>query len=91
MIDPKGIVGPEIFDIPRFLLNEFGYVTELATHNIKAHLRRMLKLMAEKTGYSVEDMEKLLFMEGILEAVWRIEDAEEELSSLDCFFKEELV
>ncbi|MBD5512005.1 MAG: hypothetical protein HDR08_12255 [Lachnospiraceae bacterium] len=95
MIDPKGIVGPEIFDIPRFLLNEFGCVSskEITSYEIKVHLQRMLKLLAEKTGYCVEDMEKLLFMEGILDAVWCVEDgeyAEEVLSSLNCFFGEVL-
>ncbi len=95
MIDPKGIIGPEIFDIPRFLLNEFGYVSpkEITSHEIKVHLQRIFKLLKEKTGYCVEDMEKLLFMEGILAAVWCMEDgedAEEELSSLNCFFKKTL-
>lgn len=89
-IDPKGVVGPKIFDIPRFLLNEFSYASE---EKVKAHMRTMLGLMAEKTGYSAEDLEKLLFMEGMLDAVWCMEDgqeseAEKELSSLNCFFQE---
>lgn len=93
MADPKGIVGPAIFDIPRFLLNELGYVPpkEKAAHEIKAHMQQILALMAEKTGYDREDLEKLLFMEGVLAAVWRMEDgedAEEELRSLNCFFEE---
>lgn len=91
--DPKGIVGPAIFDIPRFLLNELGYVPpkEKAAHEIKAHMQQILALMAEKTGYDREDLEKLLFMEGVLAAVWCMEDgedAEEELRSLNCFFEE---
>ena len=56
-------------------------------------MQRIFKLLADKTGYCVEDMEKLLFMEGILAAVWCMEDgedAEEELSSVNCFFKETL-
>lgn len=93
MADPKGIVGPAIFDIPRFLLNELGYVPpkEKAAHEIKAHLQQILALMAEKTGYDREDLEKLLFMEGVLAAVWCMEDgedAEEELRILNCFFEE---
>lgn len=92
VIDPKGIVGPAIFDIPRFLLNEFGYVSqkEIAAHEIKAHLQQILALMAEKTGYDREDLEKLLFMEGILDAAWCMEDGEdvtEELRRLNCFFE----
>lgn len=98
MIDPKGVVGPEIFDIPRFLLNEIGYVSgeritirEIKDCEITAHLHGMIKLLAEKTGYCAEDMKKLLFMEGMLAVVWNMEDgeeAEEAWRSLNCLFGE---
>ncbi len=86
MIDPKGVVGPEIFDIPRFLLNEFDYVSAEET---KAHIERMAGLLAQETGYDKADIEKLLFMEGMLDAVWCMEDGEytaELLNRLRCFY-----
>lgn len=85
MIDPKGVIAPEIFDIPRFLLNEFGYVSEEKT---KTHIKMMSGLLAQRTGYEEADMEKLLFMEGMLDVVWCMEDGEdtaELLNRLRCF------
>ena len=85
MIDPKGVIAPEIFDIPRFLLNEFDYVSEEKT---KTHIKMMIELLAQRTGYEEADMEKLLFMEGMLDVVWCMEDGEdtaELLNRLRCF------
>lgn len=86
MIDPKGVIGPPIFDIPRFLLNEFDYVSEEET---KAHIKMIIGLLAQKTGYEEADMERLLFMEGMLDMVWCMEDGEytaELLNRLRCFY-----
>lgn len=77
VIDPKGVIGPEIFDVPRFVLNEFGYVEECASEEVKVHLEAVIRLISERLGYSVQDIKKLLFMEIILANVWSVEDGEE--------------
>lgn len=76
-IDPKGVIGPRIFDVPRFVLNEIGYVEELCAEEIKGHLEMVIRLMSERLGYPVQDIRKLLFMETILASVWSVEDGEE--------------
>lgn len=73
MIDPKGVVGPEIFDVPRFLLNEFDYAEESAA---RIHIGKMLELVVEIMGYDRQDIKKLLFMETVLANVWSLEDGE---------------
>lgn len=88
MIDPKGVVGPEIFDIPRFLLNELNEPDYVSHGETVSHIEMMTGLLAQKTGYDRKDMEKLLFMEGMLDVVWCMEDGEyttELLNRLRCF------
>lgn len=77
VIDPKGVIGPRIFDVPRFVLNEIGYVKELEAEEIKEHLEWVIRLINERLGYPVQDICNLLFMETILASVWSVEDGEE--------------
>lgn len=77
VIDPKGVIGPRIFDVPRFVLNEIGYVKEAETEKTKEHLEWVIGLISESLGYPVQDIRKLLFMETILASVWSVEDGEE--------------
>lgn len=77
VIDPKGVLGPEIFDVPRFVLNEFAYVKEESTEAIKKHLKQVMQLIGERLGYPVQDIRRLLFMETVLASVWSVEDGEE--------------
>lgn len=74
MIDPKGIVGPEILDLPRFLLNE-----QDAPHegNLHAHLGQLVGLLAGEFGYPVEDLGKAFYMEAVLANIWNLEDGAE--------------
>jgi len=74
VIDPKGVIGPEIFDVPRFLLNEFDFV---GRKERKRHIEMVIQLIGEILGYCVWDMKKLLFMEIILANIWNMEDGEE--------------
>ncbi len=71
MIDPKGIIGPAIFDIPRYILNEIDFVSE---DERKRHIRHIIDLISEKIKYPVSDIIKLFFMEVILANVWNVED-----------------
>lgn len=77
VIDPKGVIGPRIFDVPRFVLNEIGYVKESETEKTKEHLEWVIGLINERLGYPMQDICNLLFMETILASVWSVEDGEE--------------
>ncbi|HEX3078092.1 MAG TPA: aminoglycoside phosphotransferase family protein [Lachnospiraceae bacterium] len=74
MIDPKGVIGPEIFDLPRYILNEMDYVSESECKN---HVFQIAEMISSKTEYPLKDIIKLFFMEVMLANVWCIEDNEE--------------
>ena len=67
VIDPKGVIGPEILDLPRFLLNE-------ADFGDSSHMERAIRLVSQACGYPEEDLRKALFMEAVLATVWCVED-----------------
>ena len=68
VIDPKGVVGPEILDLPRFLLNEADMSDD------PAHIERVLGLVSQACDYPEADLRKALFMEAVLATVWCVED-----------------
>ncbi len=74
MIDPKGVIGPVIFDTPRFILNEFD--TEYDEDEIE-HIQVSIEMVSKRLNYPVEDLQKLFYMETVLANVWSIEDGEE--------------
>lgn len=74
IIDPKGVIGPEIFDIPRFILNELN--TDINKSGEK-HIRYVIKKISELLKYDESDIKKLFFMEVILGTIWCLEDGEE--------------
>ena len=68
VIDPKGVIGPEILDLPRFLLNE----ADLG--DAPAHMERAIALVSQACGYPEKDLRQALFMEAVLANVWCVED-----------------
>lgn len=74
MVDPKGIVGPAIMDLPRFILNEPD--TDYACPD-RRHIEEVIRLLGEQSGYPAADIVKLFYMETVLGNVWCAEDGEE--------------
>lgn len=74
MIDPKGVVGPEIFDLPRFIMNELD---SKLNHSGKVHIEQVIYALSKSLHYPSADIGKLFFMEVILANVWCVEDEEE--------------
>lgn len=74
MIDPKGVMGPAILDLPRFILNELD--TDHACPD-REHIREVIRLLGAQTGYPEGDIGKLYFMEAVLANIWCAEDGEE--------------
>lgn len=68
MIDPKGVVGPAILDLPRFLLNEADMDAD------QAHMNRTIGLVSRYCAYPEEDLRYALFMEAVLASIWNLED-----------------
>lgn len=73
-VDPKGVVGPKIFDLPRFILNELD--TQYHESAVE-HIENAIATLCEKLDYPEEDVKKLFFMETVLANVWSIEDGED--------------
>lgn len=74
MIDPKGIVGPAIMDLPRFILNELD--TEHTCPD-RQHIEEVIRLLGKQSGYPAADIRKLFYMETVLANIWCLEDGEE--------------
>lgn len=70
-VDPKGVVGPKIFDLPRFILNELD--TRYQESDVE-HIENVITTLCEKLDYPKEDVRKLFYMEAVLANVWFIED-----------------
>lgn len=73
MIDPKGVMGPEILDVARFLMNEIDTQYDVP---IKEHMYRATLAVSETLDYPLADVIKVYFMEVILGNVWCLEDGE---------------
>ena len=73
-VDPKGVIGPEIFDLPRFILNELE--TDYEEEDVK-HIEVVIEHLSKRLGYPQEDIRKLFYMETALANIWCIEDGEE--------------
>lgn len=74
IIDPKGVIGPRIFDIPRFILNELD---ENLNKTGKEHILKVINKLASMLCYDEEDIRKLFFMETMLANIWCVEDDED--------------
>ena len=65
-------MGPEIFDLPRFVLNELEYVQE----DDVAHIELVIEELCKQLGYPKEDVRKLFYMETVLANIWHMEDGQ---------------
>lgn len=73
-VDPKGVVGPRIFDLPRFILNELD--TQYQERDVE-HIEGVITTLCEKLDYPEEDVKKLFYMETVLANIWHLEDGED--------------
>lgn len=74
MVDPKGVVGPAIMDLPRFILNEPDTAHVCPD---REHIEEVIRLLGEQSGYPAADITKLFYMETVLENIWCVENGEE--------------
>ncbi len=72
IIDPKGVIGHPIFDIPRYILNEFW--DEEESNNAHVTLDKVLKIVGERLNISRLVLSKLLYIEGTMAWCWCVED-----------------
>ena len=70
IIDPKGVIGDPVFDIPRFILNE----ADLDQGDKFAYIIRVL---AEKLGIPDVDIRLLFYVETCMANSWKVESNRE--------------
>jgi len=70
IIDPKGVVGDSVFDIPRFILNEFDDVLDDGFYDKYMHITRTLSKMLI---ISERDIRRLTYVEMCMANSWNVE------------------
>lgn len=71
IIDPKGVVGDRVFDIPHFILNEFDEKWD------DEKIVYITKALSEKFGIPEFDIRRLTYVEMCMANCWSVESAEE--------------
>jgi streptomycin 6-kinase len=73
IIDPKGVIGDRVFDIPRFILNEFDDTITDESHKKITHIIETLSIILE---VDESDIRRLLYVETCMAHCWLVEDGE---------------
>lgn len=71
LIDPKGVLGDPVFDIPRFILNEFG---DAITTELHAKIHDIIRILASKLQIPGSILKQCLYVETAMGMCWSAED-----------------
>lgn len=71
IIDPKGVIGDPLFDVPRFMLNEFE--DELTTE-LTDKINGMIGLLEKQLALPGPALRKCLYVETVMGMCWSAED-----------------
>ncbi|WP_028551201.1 aminoglycoside phosphotransferase family protein [Paenibacillus sp. UNC451MF] len=71
IIDPKGVIGDPVFDIPRFILNEFG---DEITTELYMKINDIILILEERLNIPNNIIKKCLYVEAAMGACWSVED-----------------
>ncbi len=71
VIDPKGVIGDPIFDIPRYMLNEFWDQQE--DQSLDTKMEKVFSVIGRELGIPTEVLRRLLYIEGALAMSWMVE------------------
>lgn len=74
IVDPKGVIGPPVFDIPRYVLNELDQCDDSLR---EVHIDKVIHILSRLLKYSANDIYQLFFMEVMLANAWNFESGEE--------------
>lgn len=73
IIDPKGIIGDVVFDIPRFILNEFDDTIDDSFMSTYAYITQVL---SKKLHIPEYDIRRLTYVEMCMANSWTVESNE---------------
>ncbi|KIL38230.1 aminoglycoside resistance protein [Gordoniibacillus kamchatkensis] len=71
IIDPKGVVGDPVFDVPRFILNEFG---DEITAELAKKINEIICVLEKSLHIPNDIIKKCLFVETAMGICWMAED-----------------
>ncbi|MEO3946453.1 aminoglycoside phosphotransferase family protein [Gorillibacterium sp. CAU 1737] len=71
IIDPKGVVGDPIWDLPRFLLNE---LEDEPSDEVYVRMNRAISLLENRLGVPEPVLRKCLYVETAMGFSWCVED-----------------
>jgi len=71
IIDPKGVIGDPVFDVPRFILNEFE---DEKTPELQAKIIEIISVLEKTLGIPNEILKQCLYIETAMGACWSVED-----------------
>lgn len=74
IIDPKGVICDVVFDIPRFIINEFE---DEINESFKVKYNFIIKTLSEKLSIPQIDLLKLVYVEMCMANSWCVESNEE--------------
>lgn len=74
IIDPKGVLGDPVFDVPRFILNEFG--DEKDAEALKK-INYIINIIEIELNIPNDILRKCLYVETVMGVCWGVEDGEE--------------
>ena len=71
IIDPKGVMGPVLFDLPRFILNEFD---DTYGEACILHINKLITMIQRKLNISYKTIREALYIETCMAACWTLQD-----------------
>jgi len=74
LIDPKGVTGDALFDLPRFLINEHD--SGCAEGEKRAHTTAAIKMLSHAAGYPACDLAAAYCVEMTMANCWSVESGE---------------
>ena len=74
IIDPKGVIGDRAFDIPRFIVNEFG---DTFDYDFDVKFRHIVRFFSDKLDVPEQDILRLVYVEICMGECWHVEDGRE--------------
>lgn len=71
IIDPKGVIGDPVFDVPRFILNEFE---DEITDELYKKINYIIYILEKELDIPEHILRQCLFVETAMGICWRVED-----------------
>lgn len=76
IIDPKGVIGDPIFDIPRFILNEFYDDDATPFEYYRKHVEEIAIYFEKSLNVPANVIKKCVFIETAMANCWNVESSE---------------